>query len=223
MLQSMQMMVVFIIFPSSKVPVCFVIGDVEGHDEQCTHYGSHQTSGLSHHECNCPTDSADNHAIVCKYIKASHLTIELCRQQDLKTLKLLSFHNVTNAFDNVCFGANKYGIHRATPSEVLHSLQKGWYQYACEGFFSKIGGPAIIDFLELLVARVSADCVYQSDCNMPRLKFANGIQSFRHTRPLVFCYHLLSVSTARLVGMQIVHPQLPRTPLHIAIIAMFTL
>jgi hypothetical protein len=161
---------------SFKVPVCFVIGDVEGHDELCTRYGSHQTSGLSR-ECDCPTDSADNHAVLCKYIKASHLT-ELRRQQDLKTLKLLSFHNVTNAFDNVCFGANEYGIHRATPSEVLHSLQKGWYQYAFEGFFSKIGGPAIIDFLELLVARVSADCVHQSDRNMPRLKFANGIQSF---------------------------------------------
>ena len=48
---------------SFKVPVCFVIGDVEGHDELCTHYGSHQTSGLSH-ECDCPTHSADNHAIV---------------------------------------------------------------------------------------------------------------------------------------------------------------
>ena len=43
----------------------------------------------------------------------------------------------------------------------------------------------------------------------------------RHMRPLVFFYYLLSVSTARLVGMQIVHPQLPRTPLHVAIIAMF--
>ena len=70
---------------SFKVPVCFVIGDVEGHNELCTHYGSHWTSGLSH-ECNCPTDSANNHAVVCKYIKASYLR-ELHHRQDLKILK----------------------------------------------------------------------------------------------------------------------------------------
>jgi hypothetical protein len=151
--------------------------------------------------------------------------MELCRRQDLKTLKLLSFHNVTNAFDNVCFGANEYGIHRATPSEVLHSLQKGWYQYAFEGFFSKIGGPAIIDFLELLVARVSAVFIKViAICPISSLPMEfKALLTCRHTRPLVFCYYLLSVSTARLVGMQIVHPQLPRTPLCIAIIAMFTL
>jgi hypothetical protein len=159
-----------------KVPVCFVIGDVEGHDELCTRYGSHLTHRLCR-ECDCLTESSDNPDVVCTYIKASYLT-ELRNTNDIATLKALSFHNVTNAFDNVSFGANEYGIHRATPSEVLHSLQKGLYLYALDGFYSKMGGQAIIDFLECLVQRVSADCVHQSDRNMPRLKFANGIQSY---------------------------------------------
>ena len=81
------------------------------------------------------------------------------------------------AFDSVSFGANEYGIHRATPSKVLHSLQKGLYLYALEGFYSQMGGQTILYFLESLVRRVSADCVHQSDRNMPRLKFSNGIQS----------------------------------------------
>jgi hypothetical protein len=153
-----------------------VIGDVEGHDELCTRYGSHQSYRLSR-GCDCPTGSADDHDVQCNYIKASFLT-QLRHRNDIATLKSFAFHNVTNAFDSVSFGANEYGIHRATPSEVLHSLQKGWYQYALDGFFSKMGGQAIIDFLESLVLRVSADCVHQSDRNMPRLKFANGIQSF---------------------------------------------
>ena len=29
-----------------KVPVCYVIGDIEGHDELCTRYGSHSTYHL---------------------------------------------------------------------------------------------------------------------------------------------------------------------------------
>ena len=108
-----------------KVPVCFVIGDVEGHDELCTRYGSHLTHRLCR-ECDCLTESSDNPDVVCTYIKASYLT-ELRNTNDIATLKALSFHNVTNAFDSVSFGANEYGIHRATPSEVLHSLQKGLY------------------------------------------------------------------------------------------------
>jgi hypothetical protein len=103
-----------------KVPVCYVIGDVEGHDELCTRYGSHQSYRLSQ-ECDCPTASADDHHVQCTYIKASFLS-ELRHRKDTATLKSFAFHNVTNAFDNICFGANEYGIHHATPSEVLHSL-----------------------------------------------------------------------------------------------------
>jgi hypothetical protein len=47
-----------------------------------------------------------------------------------------------------------------------------------EGFYSQMGGPSILDFLESVVQRVSADCRHQSDRNMPRLRFANGIQSY---------------------------------------------
>ena len=159
-----------------KVPLCYVIGDVEGHDDLCARYGSHMTYRLNR-ECDCLTDSADNPDVVCTYLKASFLT-QLRQRNDNETLQSFSFHNVTNAFDNVCFGANEYGINRATPTEVLHSIQKGWYLYALDGFYSKIGGQAIRDFLDHLVTRVSADCAHQSDRNMPRLKFANGILSY---------------------------------------------
>jgi len=159
-----------------KVPLCYVIGDVEGHDDLCARYGSHQTSRLNR-ECDCPTESADNPDVKCTYVKASLLT-ELRRKNDNETLKSFAFHNVTNAFDNVCFGANEFGINRATPSEVLHSIQKGWYLYALEGFYKGMGGQSVRDFLEGLVARVSMDCAHQSDRKMPRLRFANGILSY---------------------------------------------
>jgi hypothetical protein len=159
-----------------KVPVCYVIGDVGGHNEICTRYGSRQTYFLSR-ECDCTTKKSDDPDVVCTYIKAIYLA-ELRRTKDIKTLKSLAFHNVTNAFNNPCFGANLHGIHRVTPSKVLHSLQKGLYLYALEGFYSQMGGQTILYFLKSLVRRVSADCVHQSDRNMPCLKFLNGIQSY---------------------------------------------
>jgi hypothetical protein len=83
-----------------------VIGDVEGHNKICTQYGSHQTYCLPL-ECDCTTESSDDPDVVCNYIKASYLT-KLRLRKDTKTLQSLAFHNVTNAFDNVCFGANEY-------------------------------------------------------------------------------------------------------------------
>jgi hypothetical protein len=123
------------------------------------------------------TECTDNPDVICTYIKASYLS-ELRQRNDVESLRSLSFHNVANKFDNVCFGANEYyGINRATPTEVLHSIEKVWYLYALECFYSKIA-PAVHDFLNGLATHVSGDSAHQSNCNMPRLKFANGILSF---------------------------------------------
>jgi hypothetical protein len=132
-----------------KVPVCCVIGDVEGHNEICTRYGSHQMYSLSQ-VFDCTTKKSDNPDVVCTYIKASYLA-KLRHTKDIKTLWSLTFHNITNAFNNLCFGANVHGIHLATPSKVLRSLQKRLYLHALEGFYSQMGGQTILYFLESLV------------------------------------------------------------------------
>lgn len=50
-----------------KVPLAFVIGDVEGHDVLCARYHTHNTTMLSR-ECNCSMADADNHQVQCEYI-----------------------------------------------------------------------------------------------------------------------------------------------------------
>jgi hypothetical protein len=45
-----------------KVPLAFVIGDVEGHDVLCARYHTHNTKMLSR-ECNCSMEDADNHQV----------------------------------------------------------------------------------------------------------------------------------------------------------------
>jgi hypothetical protein len=53
-------------------------------------------------------EDAYNHDMECKYIQASHLQQlhESRNECDKTALKALCFHNVRNAFDDVCFGAN---------------------------------------------------------------------------------------------------------------------
>ena len=159
-----------------KVPLAFVIGDVEGHDVLCGRYHTHSTKQLSR-ECNCSMDDADNHEVECEYIKASHLR-QLRESCDNSSLKALCFHNVKNAFDDVCFGANEFGIHRATMSEVLHAIQKGWYIYTLQALYGMLSGTPL-DFLDCLARRVSRQCRHQSDRNFPRLTFPNGIKSYK--------------------------------------------
>jgi hypothetical protein len=94
-----------------------------------------------------------------------------------ENLKNASYHDVDNAFSEVWFGAgNPHGIHRATPSEVLHMIQKGWHEYSLEGFFGVLtDGP--IKFVERLAKRLSEQLHHQSDRDLPRTRFPYGIST----------------------------------------------
>jgi hypothetical protein len=48
------------------VPLCFIVGDVEGQDVLCGHYHSHHTNHLQQ-ECDCPTDQALNSKFECTF------------------------------------------------------------------------------------------------------------------------------------------------------------
>jgi hypothetical protein len=102
----------------------------------------------------------------------------LTQSNDKIALKNMCFHNLRNAFDKVSFGANQYGIHRATMSEVLHAIQKGWYVYTLSALYDLLSGRPL-EFLDSLAMRVSRQCRHQSDRDFPRLSFPNGIRSYK--------------------------------------------
>jgi hypothetical protein len=161
-----------------KVPICFIIGDVEGHDLLCGRYSSHQTKRLGR-ECDCLMEDSDNGFIECNYTAANYIK-ELRDSNNFTLLHELGYHRIPNAFDKLDFGAgNPYGINRATMSENLHTVQKGWYLYALKAFFGGLTD-GVKGFLELLVERISFQCCHQSDRNVPRLKFANGIINYKN-------------------------------------------
>jgi hypothetical protein len=56
-----------------KVPLAFVISDVEGHDVLCARYHTHNTKMLSC-KCNCTMEDGDKHDVKCENIRASGLT-----------------------------------------------------------------------------------------------------------------------------------------------------
>ena len=48
---------------------------------------------------------------------------------DRKGIEGLSFHNIENAFWNIAFGANGYGIYQHCPQENLYSIKEGLCKY----------------------------------------------------------------------------------------------
>jgi hypothetical protein len=63
-------------------------------------------------------------------------------------------------------------------SEVLHTIQKGWYIYTLQALYDMLSGKPL-EFLDSLARRVSRQCRHQSDRDFPRLSFPNGIKSYK--------------------------------------------
>jgi hypothetical protein len=159
-----------------KVALCFVVGDVEGHDVLCGRFQSHHTKRLSR-ECDCPTDQASNSNFECTFTSMHDIAMMRASVNKKERLQNASYHDLDSAFSNVWFGGgNPHGIHRATPSEVLHTIQKGWHEYALEGFFGVLSdGPT--RFVEMIAKRLSEQLRHQSDRDLPRTSFPHGIST----------------------------------------------
>jgi hypothetical protein len=142
----------------------------------CGRYQSHHTKCLSR-ECNCPTDEASNSKFECEFTSMDDIARMRSSPNKKENLQNASYHDLDNAFSQVWFGAgNPHGIHRATPSEVLHMIQKGWHDYSLEGFFGILtDGP--IRFVERLAKRLSEQLLHQSDRDLPRTQFPYGIST----------------------------------------------
>jgi hypothetical protein len=193
-----------------KVPLCFLIGDVDGHDLLCGFYWSHHTKRLSSQECDCPTDKASNSKSDCTFTSMlDDITRMWASPNKKECLQYASYHDVDNAFSDVWLGAsNLHGIHCVTPLEVLpHVIQKSWHDNSLNMFIGLLtDGPRW--FLEALAKHMLEQLHHQSQCNLPCRKFSHGTftisQLQAHMRQLLVCaYFSCYPCTAMLDGTNI--------------------
>ena len=91
---------------------------------------------------------------------------------DRKGIEGLSFHNIENAFWNISFGANGYGIYQPCPPENLHSLKEGLFKYLLKELVDQLSGKQkALAELDSLFQEISEPCKYHSDCNFPCMSF----------------------------------------------------
>ena len=153
-----------------KFPLMFIIGDCKGHDMVCGRKASHTTKGLSR-DCDCTLASSDDPMVKCNMVKQRD--IELMNKVQLEDI---SFRNLKkNAFSGLDYGANVWGINRATPPEPLHLILLGICMTLIESLYSELPAKAMVK-LDEQVAKISSEYGRQSDRNMPDIRpFRSGL------------------------------------------------
>jgi hypothetical protein len=166
-----------------KLPILFVVGDTEGHDRLCGRYNSraHGVARLCRH-CTTPTLETSNLEYAWDLIVPQDIT-GLVDVNDYAGLQAISQHYVRNAFyEGICLGGHPNGIHGITPGEPLHVVDLGNFKGATQGFMENLGfNPATNSYPKILVGvdnwarRIGLALTHQSDRNLPRTYFPNGI------------------------------------------------
>ena len=127
--------------------------------------------------CCCPTQECDQPR--AKYPRKTVPMIEgLVQEEDLDGLKKLSQQFIKNALYQLRFGAhNEEGVHCACPLEMLHALLLGMFKYIRDSFFEQVGETSqLAKEINALAVEIGVLLARQSDRDMPKTKFSNGIQ-----------------------------------------------
>ena len=165
--------------------ICFIIGDTEGHDRMCGHFTArtHNVKQLCR-RCLCPnthTDDPDYKIVMRKwnFLHSIYLNnVNFPLKTRCEALSPYSQQPILNSFYGQDFGCltSDYGIHAATPSEMLHQMLLGTFKMVTENFFRVQGVEKTNTIL------FDSYCVSygklvrrQSDRDVPRTSFTDGL------------------------------------------------
>jgi len=159
--------------------VPFIACDTDEADRLCGAYTS-RTASVKQlcRYCLCPTAESDD-PLADYSRKTVPMMQELVDDRDKKGLKSISQHFITNSTYLLRFGAhNTEGIHGATPLEMLHALLLGVFMYIRDMFFEQTGESLhLSDEMNALAIEYGVLFSRQSDRDLPKTKFSNGIRA----------------------------------------------
>ena len=156
-----------------KLAVQNIMGDCMGMDKLCLFYGSNslETSRMCR-DCDVPPLLSDNPEYKCKYTKMSEL-LGLSKEQ----MKCMSIHQLTNALNEIYFGARGMCVYQCTPGEPLHAILLGLIKYLYEEFERDIP-KSTLRLIGEIVKYYYSQFSRQSSRGMPSLApFQNGVDN----------------------------------------------
>ena len=122
--------------------LAFVIGDTEGQDRMCCHYGGYSSDSwcCMMHDCNVPTSKGDDPSYKCSFTTVNEIIPTICQSMSIvqpnnrvygevtaarTAAANLSQHLVESVYFSISFGKDPHGIFGSTPVELLHFFYKG--------------------------------------------------------------------------------------------------
>ena len=156
-----------------KVAVQNVMGDCMGLDKLCLFYGSNSLdTARMCRDCNVPPMMSDDPDYKCIYTKITDL-IGLSKEG----FKGMSIYDITNAFNDIYFGARQMCIYQCTPGEPLHAILLGLIKYLYEEFEKAIP-KATLRLINEIVKYYYRNFSRQSCKDMPSLApFLGGVDN----------------------------------------------
>ena len=162
--------------------VIFIKGDSVEQDKHCGKYGSKGKGiqSLCRH-CLCP--AAETDMPYAEHPRKTQTMIsELVRNRDEAALKGMSQSLILNAWYSIKFGAhNDWGVHGATPLEILHWIQINMFGYSRDNIFNQTGRGELGKAFNETATAIGWLMQRQSDKDYPRTKFTNGVMKGKLT------------------------------------------
>jgi hypothetical protein len=150
-----------------KVPVIFIIGDMQGGDKICCttcHY-SNKLHRICQ-KCNVRGDESGDPLVKCKKINMLRM-MQLVKDNRQDILDDFNQYNVHNAWFDVSYGGCRFGIFSAAcPIEPLHSVENGIIPDCLSILFKDEMRPALKADLDSLVRQLTW---------LPRQRFASSL------------------------------------------------
>ena len=162
--------------------VIFVKGDSVEQDKHCGKYGSKGKGiqSLCRH-CLCPAEETDDPYAVYPR-KTQPMIAELVRKRMFEKLKGMSQSYIKNAWHELRFGLhNDWGIHGASPLEILHWIQINMFGYSRDNLFDQTGRGKLGKAFNEVATSIGWLMQRQSDKGYPRTKFTNGVMKGKLT------------------------------------------
>jgi hypothetical protein len=120
---------------------------------------------------------------------------------DVAGLNAITYHFVQTCWKQlgIDFGGALHGVHAATPSEPLHQIDIGIFKYEIKELFLAIGSKdcKLWSVIDEWVRRIGRYLLHQSDRELPRTYFPNGVSAgtklagHKHIGVLVLVLHIM--------------------------------
>ena len=168
-----------------KVPLFFIIGDMQGGDKMCCTSASYSSKiNRPCRKCNVEGKDLGNPNVKCNKISMERVKT-MVEQGRIEDLRAINQKNVYTIFFELCYGACKYGIFSACcPVEPLHSLEAGIMKYLISVLFWEMlmpEGCVILDYLVQKMSEMDRQRFASSGAvdDYPRLLWKNGVSNLK--------------------------------------------